>query len=138
MYTNLVYIMTKNSTVTLESRVRLSDFDLELAYVQASELEHLMCGPSSFVMFNTTSQKLIIFGDDVEVVTGSLHETYAADVLKEAQTLKATFSVRDSRCYCLIGSVQNDGETYVEAALRTLTSYRLQESLRQAGPTRRR
>ncbi|NIF82723.1 hypothetical protein F3J24_04260 [Comamonas sp. Tr-654] len=83
-------------------------------------------------MFDTVNKQLTIFGEELEVVGGSFHESLAADVLQDAQRLGAAFDIQDGRCSCRIGSFELVGESYVEAALRALITYRSHASSNQA------
>ena len=110
----------------------LAGVALELAYVKSCGLSHLTCTSGSFAMFNNVTKQLTIFGEELEVAGGSFHESLAADVLQDAQKLGAAFEIQDGRCYCRIGTLQLVGESYVEAALRALITYRAHASSNQA------
>lgn len=104
----------------------LSGVALELAYVQSRRLAHVQCAPEVFVMFDTESEQLTIFGalEKREVTTGSFHNNLAGDVLCDAQQLGARLEMRGTLCCCSIGAVQREGATFIEAALRALVAYR--------------
>lgn len=110
----------------------LAGVALELAYVKSCGLSHLKCTSGSFAMFDTVSKQLTIFGEELEVVGGSFHESLAADVLQDAQSLGAAFDIQDGRCSCRIGTFELVGESYVEAALRALITYRSHASSNEA------
>lgn len=127
-------MQTKQSVPKSMSRTQteLAGVALELAYVKSCGLSHLKCTSGSFAMFNTVTKQLTIFGEELEVAGGSFHENLAADVFQDAQKLGAAFDIKDGRCYCCIGTVQMVGESYVEAALKALITYRSHSSANQA------
>jgi len=103
----------------------LSGLALELEYVKSRGLAYLRCSEDNFAMFNRETNELTIFGESIEITASSFHTNEAAEVLRDAQTLGATFTIKDGgRCHCCIEDVQCDGDTYVEAALRALIAYR--------------
>lgn len=121
---------TSTASVSASAADKLSGVALELAYVQSRRLAHVQCAPEVFVMFDTESEQLTIFGalEKREVTTGSFHGNLAGDVLCDAQQLGARLEMRGTRCCCSIGAVQREGATFIEAALRALVAYRKWES----------
>lgn len=106
---------------------------LELAYVKSSGLPYVECGPGRFAMFDSASNELaLFFGPDDQdlptVVPGSFLDTLAYYVLIDAQKHNAKFTVIDKTCFCEIATVSGSGGTYIEAALKALSSLRAQQS----------
>lgn len=106
---------------------------LELAYIKSSGLPYLECGPRRFVMFDIASNELALFSDpddqDVpEVVSGSFLDTLSYYILIDAQKNNANFTVIDKTCFCEIATIKESGGTYIEAALKALSSFREQQS----------
>jgi len=77
-------------------------------------------------MFDTESKQLTTFGalEKREVTSSSFHDNLAGDVLYDAQQLGARLEMRGTLCYCSIDTVQRQGTTFIEAALRALVAYR--------------
>lgn len=102
---------------------------LELCYIKSSGLPHLDCGSGRFAMFDSASNELALFcaPDDQDapaVVAGSFLDTFAYYVLIDAQKNNAKFTVIEKTCFCEIATVSESGGTYIEAALKALSSVR--------------
>lgn len=104
----------------------LSGVELELEYVKSRGLAYLRCGEHNFAMFNRSTNELTIFGSEIELAASSFHDNQAAEVFRDAQALEATFTTQNGKCKCSIGDVESEGDTYVEAALRALVTFRSQ------------
>lgn len=86
-------------------------------------------------MFDCASNELAFFYDreseDIPtVVDGSFLDTFAYYILIDAQKNNAKFTVIDKACFCEISTVRESGGTYIEAALKALSSFRTQKSQR--------
>lgn len=113
----------------------LSGLTLERAYVRSLKLELVSCDADSFVLFNKVTGDLNYFGqrDKPNLVWNSFHCDLAADVLCDAQAHSAQFSANGLRVRCRIGLIEQEGDCYVEAALRALVAYRRLQP--EAGPS---
>src|SRR4051812_16393355 len=108
----------------------LKGLPLQYAYLKATRVPVIGWEEGPFAAAGENSKILLFSDDEDSVIETDLTTVQLHQVMATLQMFKGTLSVEDGVAACQVGLTKRLGDTYVEAAMRTIIAV-IKERLRE-------